>query len=88
VDYIKIEGEFINNMAKDKIDLAFVESAVNMAKSLNIQTIAEFIENEETLTLVKELGIDYAQGFFLATPQSEFLTQLKPDVQKAMEASA
>jgi len=88
VDYIKIEGEFINNMAKDKIDLAFVESAVNMAKSLNIQTIAEFIENEETLTLVKELGIDYAQGFFLATPQSEFLTQLKPDVQKVMEASA
>lgn len=84
VDYIKIEGEFINNMAKDKIDLAFVESAVNMAKSLNIQTIAEFIENEETLNLVKELGIDYAQGFLLATPQPTFLPELKADRQKMM----
>lgn len=85
VDYIKIEGEFINNMSKDKIDLAFVESAVSMAKSLNIQTIAEFIENEETLLLVKELGIDFAQGFFLATPQADFLEQLKPEVKRFVE---
>ena len=80
VDFIKIEGEFINNMSKNKIDLAFVESAVSMAKSLGINTIAEFIENEETLVLVKQLGIDYAQGFLLATPQPEFLAELKPDL--------
>ncbi|MDR9500121.1 MAG: bifunctional diguanylate cyclase/phosphodiesterase, partial [Hydrogenovibrio sp.] len=52
VDFIKIEGEFINNMTKNKIDMAFVESAVSMAKTLGIQTVAEFIENEETLRLV------------------------------------
>lgn len=85
VDYIKIEGEFINNMTKDKIDLAFVKSAVNMAKSLGIQTVAEFIENEETLEMVKELGIDYAQGFLLATPQPTFLAELKPEIQKVLQ---
>ena len=80
VDFIKIEGEFINNMSKNKIDLAFVESAVSMAKSLGIKTIAEFIENEETLLLVKQLGIDYAQGFLLATPQPEFLNELNVEL--------
>jgi len=85
VDFIKIEGEFINNMSKNKIDLAFVESAVSMAKSLGIKTIAEFIENEETLLLVKQLGIDYAQGFLLATPQPEFLTELKPDLAELIQ---
>lgn len=80
VDFLKIEGEFINNMSKNKIDLAFVESAVSMAKSLEIRTIAEFIENDETLKLVKALGIDYAQGYRLATPQPAFLKELPNEV--------
>ncbi|KUJ73001.1 diguanylate cyclase [Thiomicrospira sp. WB1] len=80
VDFIKIEGEFINNMTKNKIDLAFVESAVSMAKTLGIQTIAEFIENEETLKLVQELGIDYAQGFLLARPSADLLKDIPPDL--------
>lgn len=84
VDFIKIEGEFINNMSKNKIDLAFVESAVSMAKSLGIKTIAEFIENTETLDLVKQLGIDYAQGYLLATPQPEFIMQLSPALKNRM----
>ncbi|MDR9498685.1 MAG: bifunctional diguanylate cyclase/phosphodiesterase [Hydrogenovibrio sp.] len=86
VDYIKIEGEFINNMTKNKIDLAFVESAVSMAKTLGIQTVAEFIENEETLRLVQELGIDYAQGFLLARPGAELLTGLPENVANLFES--
>jgi EAL domain-containing protein (putative c-di-GMP-specific phosphodiesterase class I) len=80
VDFIKIEGEFINNMTKNKIDLAFVESAVSMAKTLGIQTIAEFIENEETLKLVQELGIDYAQGFLLARPSADLVGRLPSEL--------
>lgn len=80
VDFIKIEGEFINNMSRNQIDFAFVESAVSMAKTLGIKTIAEFIENEETLALVQSLGIDYAQGFLLAKPGARFLTDLPPDM--------
>jgi diguanylate cyclase (GGDEF)-like protein len=85
VDFIKIEGEFINNMSKNEIDLAFVESAVSMAKSLGIETIAEFIENEETLDLVKSLGIDYAQGYLLATPQPDFSKQLDADIKTRIQ---
>lgn len=85
VDFIKIEGEFINNMSKNEIDLAFVESAVSMAKSLGIETIAEFIENEETLDLVKSLGIDYAQGYLLAAPQPDFSKQLDADIKTRIQ---
>ncbi len=85
VNFIKIEGEFINNMSKNEIDLAFVESAVSMAKSLGIETIAEFIENEETLDLVKSLGIDYAQGYLLATPQSDFSKQLDANIKTRIQ---
>jgi EAL domain-containing protein (putative c-di-GMP-specific phosphodiesterase class I) len=72
-------------MSKNEIDLAFVESAVSMAKSLGIETIAEFIENEETLDLVKSLGIDYAQGYLLATPQPDFSKQLDADIKTRIQ---
>ena len=80
VDFIKIEGEFINNMTQNKIDFAFVQSAVSMAKTLGIRTVAEFIENEETLKLVRELGIDYAQGFLLAKPAPQLAQALPAEL--------
>ena len=72
-------------MSKNKIDYAFVESAVSMAKTLGIKTVAEFIENEETLRLVKELDMDYAQGFLLATPQAEFKKTISPHLLKILQ---
>jgi len=68
VDYIKIEGEFIRNMLHDEVYLAFIKSIVTLAKELKIKTIAEFVEDAETLAAVSALGIDYAQGYHICRP--------------------
>lgn len=71
VDYIKIEGEFIRNMLRDEVYLAFVKSIVTLAKELKIKTIAEFVEDAETFAAVTALGIDYAQGYHIFRPHAE-----------------
>ncbi|OHC69250.1 MAG: diguanylate cyclase [Rhodocyclales bacterium RIFCSPLOWO2_02_FULL_63_24] len=68
VDYIKIEGEFIRNMLTDEVYLAFVKSIVTLAKELRVKTIAEYVEDGETLAEVCRLGIDYAQGYHISRP--------------------
>lgn len=72
IDFIKIDGEFIINITSDKKDLAFVKSIVSLAKELKVQTIAEFVENEEVLAFLREIGIDYVQGFHIGKPSLEF----------------
>jgi EAL domain-containing protein (putative c-di-GMP-specific phosphodiesterase class I) len=68
IDFVKIEGDFIANMANDPRDMAFVVSITDLAKKLNLKTVAEFVETEEVLRLVREVGIDYAQGFHVGRP--------------------
>ncbi|MGH1462994.1 MAG: putative bifunctional diguanylate cyclase/phosphodiesterase [Neptuniibacter sp.] len=68
IDYVKIEGEFIANMANDARDMAFVNSIAQLSQELNVQTVAEFVENEEVLALVSKAGITYAQGYHVGRP--------------------
>ncbi len=68
VDYIKIEGEFIKNMQRDEVYLAFVKSIVTLAQELKIKTIAEYVEDGDTLEAASRLGIDYAQGYHISRP--------------------
>lgn len=68
VDYLKIDGHFIQNIAEDKIDTAMVTAIHQIAQVMNIQTVAEFVENEATLQTVRALGIGYAQGYGIARP--------------------
>lgn len=68
IDFLKIEGDFILNMLKDKKDRAFVRTMVILAKELNIRTVAEYVENEEVFEQVRELGIDLAQGYLIGRP--------------------
>ncbi|WP_027389408.1 putative bifunctional diguanylate cyclase/phosphodiesterase [Chrysiogenes arsenatis] len=72
IDYLKIEGEFICNMHRDPKDHAFVKSIVTLAKELNIETVAEFVEDETTLQLCLALGIDYVQGYHIGRPAPQF----------------
>lgn len=65
VDYIKIDGTFILDIINDKVDQAMVSSIHHIAKSLNIKTIAEYVENKETLELLSLMGIDYVQGNYI-----------------------
>jgi diguanylate cyclase (GGDEF)-like protein/PAS domain S-box-containing protein len=68
VDYLKIDGMFIRDLLRDKTDRIFVKSIIDIAHTLNIKTVAEFIENDELLETVRELGADYAQGFAIGRP--------------------
>ncbi|EDP74164.1 EAL domain-containing protein, partial [Hydrogenivirga sp. 128-5-R1-1] len=69
INYLKIDGSLIKDLNKSKENFYIVESVVKMAKTLGLKTVAEFIENEEILKTVKQLGIDYAQGFYLGKPK-------------------
>ena len=71
VDIIKIDGVFIKNLDKNADDQLFVKALIDVAKGLGKKTTAEFVENAEILTLLKEFGVDYAQGFYIGRPRSE-----------------
>jgi EAL domain-containing protein (putative c-di-GMP-specific phosphodiesterase class I) len=72
VDVLKIDGAFIRGMADAPVDQAMVRSMNQVAHALKKQTIAESVENEETLLLLKEFGVDFAQGNHIAAP-SDFI---------------
>ena len=68
VDYLKLDGCFIKNMTRDSIDYAMVHSINHVGQTLKIKTIAEFVEDNETLEALREIGVDYAQGYGIARP--------------------
>ena len=72
IDYLKIDGEFIININKDKKDKAFVHSILTLAKELNVKTVAEYVEDEEIVKTLREMGVDYLQGFHIGRPQNNF----------------
>ena len=68
VDYIKIDASLISNIDRDHNSRLMVETIVSLAKKLNVLTIAEFVSSEEILQVIKEIGVDYGQGFHLGKP--------------------
>lgn len=73
IDIIKIDGSLIKNIHLDKNLELTVETIVTFAKALNIKTVAEFVHNEEVYECVKNLGIDYSQGYYLHEPEELIL---------------
>ena len=67
--YLKIDGSFVKNIHKDKINLAMVKSIKEVGQVMGKKTIAEFVENDEIKNLLYGIGIDYAQGYGIARPQ-------------------
>lgn len=70
VDYLKIDGSFVRNMLHDEHDHSIVIAITQIAKTLNITCVAEWIEDEATLLALKEIGVAYGQGFFLHRPEA------------------
>ncbi len=70
-DYLKIDGSLIREIHKKEELRKIVETINNFAHSLGIKTVAEFVHSEEVLKVVKEIGIDYSQGFYLGKPSPE-----------------
>ena len=69
-DILKIDGSIIKNINKDKFNRDMVETIVSFAKSQNIETIAEYVENEEIFNLLNEIGVNYSQGYYFGKPKS------------------
>ena len=68
LDYIKIDGVFIRDIVNSELDQTLARSVAEIAKVLGIKTVAEFVENIETVELLQAMEIDYAQGYYFAEP--------------------
>ena len=68
-DILKIDGCLIRNIEESSYSLSAVKSIVTFAKEQNLQTIAEFIENEAIYNIIKELGVDFSQGYYFGKPE-------------------
>lgn len=80
VEALKIDGVFIKNIEREPIDYSMVKSITEIAHVMDIKTVAEFVENDNIFALIKEIGIDYAQGFHIHRPLP--LTSLAADVKQ------
>ncbi|MGI9227364.1 MAG: EAL domain-containing protein, partial [Gammaproteobacteria bacterium] len=69
VDYLKIDGMFVKDIHHDDVSRAMVNAINDMGHVLGKQTIAEYVENENILNVLKEIGVDYAQGFHSGRPE-------------------
>ena len=69
VDFLKIDGMFVRDILHDDINLAMVKSINEIAHVMGKSTIAEFVENEDILNLLKQVGVDYVQGYAVAKPE-------------------
>jgi diguanylate cyclase (GGDEF)-like protein/PAS domain S-box-containing protein len=67
-DYIKIDGEFVKRLPENHVDQLVVKAVVDIARGLGSQTIAEFVQDDETLALLRTLGVGYAQGYHTGRP--------------------
>jgi diguanylate cyclase (GGDEF)-like protein/PAS domain S-box-containing protein len=72
VDYLKIDGGFIKDIIENPTNLALTEAINQIGHVMGLQTIAEFVENDEILAKIKALGIDYAQGYATGKPRPLF----------------
>ena len=73
-DLLKIDGEFIRDLPSSRTNQLLVQSIVEIARGLGKRTVAEHVEDESTLALLRDYGVDYGQGFLLGRPQPVVVT--------------
>ena len=69
VEFLKIDGNIIFNILRDPVELAKIVAINRVAKLIGVKTIAELVESEETVAKLRDVGIDYAQGFGISRPR-------------------
>ena len=69
VDFLKIDGEFVRDITDDPMDRAIVSAINDIGHEIGLITVAEYVENDDILKLLKELGVDYAQGYGVVKPK-------------------
>jgi diguanylate cyclase (GGDEF)-like protein/PAS domain S-box-containing protein len=69
ISYLKIDGEFVKELPRSHTDRLIVKALVEVCEGLGIKTIAEFVSDEQTMEMVRDLGVDFAQGYHLGKPE-------------------
>lgn len=69
VDYLKIDGAFVKDIVDDPLDHTFVETINRIGQAMGMKTVAEFVENDAILACLREIGVDYVQGYGIGQPQ-------------------
>jgi diguanylate cyclase (GGDEF)-like protein len=69
VDYLKIDGSFFKNLARDTVNQAMVTAMIRLARTLNFKVIAEQVEDASTMDAARQMGVDYLQGFAVGRPE-------------------
>ncbi|MEP6907286.1 MAG: EAL domain-containing protein, partial [Pseudoxanthomonas sp.] len=80
LDVIKIDGSFIRNVTQHGKDYALVKASVAIAQAFGARTVAEFVEDEETVACLQELGVDFIQGYLITPPRplTDVLAEIAP----------
>jgi diguanylate cyclase (GGDEF)-like protein len=73
VDYLKIDGAFVKNLTRDRVDQAMVRMIGEVARAANMRTVGEHVHNAATLEMLRKYGIDYAQGYHIGKPSPTIL---------------
>lgn len=73
LDFIKIDGLFIKNILLSEKDKKVVKAIVGLAETLGVETIAEFVENEEIFNVLEAFGVNYAQGYYIGKPEDHLV---------------
>ncbi len=79
VDFLKIDGTFVKDIENENSDLAIVKSIHEIGRALNKRTIAEFVENESIMQILKGIGVNYAQGYGVQRPRPLIEINVKKD---------
>jgi diguanylate cyclase (GGDEF)-like protein/PAS domain S-box-containing protein len=69
ISYLKIDGEFVKELPGSRTDQLIVRALVEVCEGLGIKTVAEFVTDEQTMEMVRDLGVDFAQGYHLGKPE-------------------
>ncbi|MEY4931769.1 MAG: hypothetical protein RLZZ403_89, partial [Pseudomonadota bacterium] len=69
LDYLKIDGSFISNLAADTVNQALVAAMIKLARTLKFKVVAEHVEDMGALEAAKRMGVDFVQGYQLGRPQ-------------------
>ncbi|MCW9017925.1 MAG: EAL domain-containing protein, partial [Kangiellaceae bacterium] len=69
IDFLKIDGLFVKDIEHNPIDFAFIEAIQKISSQMGIKTVAEYVESEVVFELLKGIGVDFAQGYYIEKPQ-------------------
>ena len=85
-DYLKIDGTFVRDLPRNSVDQKMLRLIAEVGREAGMQTVAEYVQDAETLTLLAELGVDMAQGYFVGEPSDKPRTRSTPIAIEARRA--